>query len=226
MNAQIVTYGSREALMRKLADRLAERLKALVAEKGRASLAVPGGTTPAPMLERLGQADLPWEKVAVTLTDERWVPVSSPRSNQRLLGETLFKGAAAAAEFAPLYGGTPGPIGSLNAVETSIRQIILPLDLAVLGMGADMHTASLFPGAVGLEEALGADAPPVVAIRASGAGEPRITLSAPVLAAAETHLLIAGEEKRAALEKARVIDDPLEAPICAVLDGAIVHYAD
>lgn len=226
MNARIVTYGSREALMRKLADRLADRLGRLVAENGRASIAVPGGTTPAPMLERLGRADLPWEKVGVTLTDERWVPVSSPRSNQRLLGETLFTGAAAAAEFAPLYGGTPEPAQSLNAVTTAIRQIILPLDVAVLGMGTDMHTASLFPGAVGLAKALSADAPPVVAIRAPGAEEPRITLSAPALAAAETHLLITGAEKRAALEKALSLKDPKKAPVCAVLDGATVHYAE
>ncbi len=226
MNARIVTYASREALMRKLAERLAERLRELVDEKGRASLAVPGGTTPAPMLEHLGEVDLPWEKIAVTLTDERWTPVTSPRSNQRLLSETLFKGRAAAAEFAPLYGGTPGPNGSLKAIATTIEQIILPLDIAVLGMGADMHTASLFPGAVGLENALAADAPPAVAIRAAGAGEPRITLSAPVLAAAERHLLITGAEKSAALARATEIADPSIAPVCAVLDGAIVHFAE
>jgi len=230
VNAQIIEYPSREALMRKLADRLATRLRALIAEKGRASLAVPGGTTPALMLTVLGAADLPWDKVAVTLTDERWVPVSSQRSNQRLLSETLFKGAAAAAEFAPLYGGTAEPETGLGAVETTLRQVILPLDVAVLGMGADMHTASLFPGAVGLEEALSPDAPPVVAIRApkgqGGAEEPRITLSAPVLAAAERHLLITGQEKRAALNKALSLKDPKKAPVCAVLAGATVHYAD
>jgi 6-phosphogluconolactonase len=226
VSGQIVEYPSREALMRKLADRLAERLRALVAEKGRASLAVPGGTTPALMLTVLGAADLPWDKVAVTLTDERWVPVSSQRSNQRLLTETLFRGAAAAAEFAPLYGGTAEPETGLGAVETTLRQIILPLDVAVLGMGADMHTASLFPGAAGLEEALSPDAPPVVAVRAPGAEEPRITLSAPVLAAAERHLLIAGKDKRAALNKALSLNDPKKAPVCAVLAGATVHYAD
>jgi 6-phosphogluconolactonase len=226
VSGQIVEYPSREALMRKLADRLAERLRALVAEKGRASLAVPGGTTPALMLTVLGAADLPWDKVAVTLTDERWVPVSSQRSNQRLLTETLFRGAAAAAEFAPLYGGTAEPETGLGAVETTLRQIILPLDVAVLGMGADMHTASLFPGAAGLEEALSPGAPPVVAIRAPGAEEPRITLSAPVLAAAERHLLITGAEKRAALNKALSLNDPKKAPVCAVLAGATVHYAD
>ena len=178
MNGQIVEYPSREALMRKLAHLLADRLRALTA---------------------LGAADLPWDKIAVTLTDERWVPVSSPRSNQRLLAETLFKGAAAAAEFAPLYGGTAEPKTGLGAVEATLRQIILPLDVAVLGMGADMHTASLFPGAVGLAEAL---------------------------AAAERHLLITGSDKRAALEKALSLNDPTKAPVLAVLNGAKVHYAE
>lgn len=226
MKAEIVEYPSREALMRKLADRLAGRLKVLTSEKGRASLAVPGGSTPGPMLTALGEADLPWEHIAVTLTDERWVPASSPRSNQRLLAETLFKGAAAAAEFAPLYGGTAEPEGGLSSVEATLSQIILPLDMAVLGMGADMHTASLFPGAVGLAEALAPDAPPAVAIRAPGADEARITLSAPVLSAAERHLLITGREKRDALEAALKLSDPKDAPVLAVLDGATVHYAE
>ena len=93
-------------------------------------------------------------------------------------------------------------------------------------MGADMHTASLFPGAVGLAEALAPGAPPAVAIHAPGADEPRITLSAPVLAAAERHLLITGSDKRAALEKALSLNDPTKAPVLAVLNGAKVHYAE
>lgn len=227
MRPEIVDYPSRAALVDGLAGIVAGRLRSLAAERGRAALAVPGGTTPGPMLERLGEADLPWERIAVTLTDERWVPVSSERSNQRLLAGTLFRGRAAAAEFVPLHAGTPEPEQGIDAVNASLARIALPLDIAVLGMGADMHTASLFPGAVGLERALAPDAPAAVAIRAPGAEAARVTLSARVLAAAgERHVLIAGAEKRAALARALEIGDRRLAPILAVLPGATVHHAD
>ncbi len=220
---EIVEYPSREALTEGPADLLAQRLRAALSRRGRASIAFAGGTTPAPMLERLGKAPLDWSRVAVTLTDERWVSPTSPRSNQKLLADTLFKGAAAGAEFVPLYGGSAEP--ALDSIAIALKQIALPLDLAVLGMGEDMHTASLFPGSVGLDKALAEDAPPVVAITAPGQPEKRVTLSAPVLRAAERHLMITGADKRAALDRALAAGDPRKAPVLAVPDGAIVHCA-
>ena len=102
----------------------------------------------------------------------------------------------------------------------------LPITLLLLGMGADMHTASIFPGADRLEEALSRNAPLLVPMRAPGAPEPRVTLSAHVLnGALRKHVLIFGNEKRAALQAAR--GKPAhQAPINAVLDGAKVHWAE
>jgi 6-phosphogluconolactonase len=92
-------------------------------------------------------------------------------------------------------------------------------------MGADMHTASIFPGADQLDAALNGDAT-LVAMRAPGAPEPRITLSAKVLNdAMRRHIVIIGAEKRAALEKAQGLS-PEEAPVAAVLKGATVHWAE
>ncbi len=103
---------------------------------------------------------------------------------------------------------------------------LAPLTVVLLGMGNDMHTASLFPGADHLESAMAPDAGPVMAIRAEGAEEPRITLTRPILAdALNIHVLIMGPEKREALDRARTLD-PMQAPIRAFLDSATVHWAE
>jgi 6-phosphogluconolactonase len=229
MTAALVAAPDRPAQAAALAEAVAADLRAALAARGRARLAVPGGTTPGPFLTRLGAADLPWERVGVTLTDERWVPTSSDRSNQRLLGETLFAGPAAAAEFVPLYGATQDPAESIDAIRASLDRIALPLDVIVLGMGEDMHTASLFPGADTLASALAPDAPPAMAVRAPGAAEPRVTLTAPVIrGAGAAYLLIQGAAKRAALERAA--DARIEdAPVRVALDRTgptQVFYAD
>jgi 6-phosphogluconolactonase len=109
-------------------------------------------------------------------------------------------------------------------------QSYLPIDVLVLGMGADMHTASLFPGAPELAAALADDAPALLEITPPGQPEARLTLTAPVLRSASViHILITGPEKLAALERA-VVDGPVaEAPVRAVLTApcpVTVHYAD
>ncbi len=230
MAPEMRVHPDRQALAEAAARDAAALLRAAIAARGRATLAVPGGTTPGPFLTRLGQADLDWEQVGVTLTDERWVPAGDPRSNQRLLAGTLFAGPAAAAEFVPLYGATAEPEMALSAIAAALGRIVLPLDLCVLGMGEDMHTASLFPGALGLEAALGPDAPPVMALRVPGMAERRISLTAPVLAGArQVMLLIQGAAKRVALDRALAARSVREAPVRVVLDGpapVTVHYAD
>ena len=226
---ELIEHADRAAQAAALAKAAADDLRAALTARGRARLAVPGGTTPGPFLTALGGADLPWERVAVTLTDERWVATSSDRSNQRLLGRTLFAGAAAAAEFVPLYGATHDPADSIDAIRVALERIALPLDVIVLGMGEDMHTASLFPGADKLAAALKADAPCAVAIRAPGAEEPRVTLTAPVIRdAGRAYVLMQGAAKRAALEKAA--SAPVaDAPVRVALDRTgptRVFYAD
>ena len=218
-------YPDRDMAYLALADAMASQLSAAVHANGRATLSVPGGTSPGPVFDILSGVALGWDKVAVVLNDERWVPEDSPRSNTALLRARLLKGPAAAATLLPLYAAAPDPESVLADLSDAIAPH-LPITVLLLGMGLDMHTASLFPGADLLAEALAPDAPILVPMRAPGAVEPRITLTARVLADADQiHLLIVGPEKRAALDRAMTLT-PTEAPVRAVLDHATVHWAE
>jgi 6-phosphogluconolactonase len=216
-------YPDRDTLMRSLAELVADQLRAAHATKQHATLAVPGGTTPAPFLTALGEADLAWEDITVMPTDERLVAESSSRSNARLIRETLMIGPAAAAHFVHLHE----PILGDRVARVAAA---LPLDVLVLGMGGDMHTASLFPGAPELAAALAEDAPALMTIHPPEQPEGRVTLTGPVIQAADViHVLITGPEKLAALESALVVDSNLMAPIRVALTAACpvtVHYAE
>lgn len=221
---EFVEYPDREMLMLQLANRLQSDLGQALRVRDRVTLSVPGGTTPGPIFDILSDVDLEWARVDVLLNDERWVPEDNPRSNTALLRARLLQNRASAATLIPLYADAPTPEDGLPALIDGVAAH-LPLDVVLLGMGADMHTASLFPGADNLLAALAKDAPPLMAMRADGAGEPRITLTAPVLyGAMKVHILITGDEKRAALERAAKLP-PAEAPVAAVLADAMVHWA-
>lgn len=222
---KINEYPDREFLMLSLANTIASELADFLRREGRASLCVPGGTSPGPIFDTLSGVELDWANVSVFLNDERWVPEDSPRSNTKLLRDRLLTGAAAAANYVPLYAPTETPEESIDTLIEGVKPH-LPISVLLLGMGTDMHTASIFPGADRLEEALSDGAPELLPMRADGAGEPRITLSAKVLKGAiSTHLLITGKEKREALERAEKLP-ATEAPIRALLANTTVHWAE
>jgi 6-phosphogluconolactonase len=212
------TFGDKDELALALADAVAENLNAGIAARGRAALAVSGGSTPARFFRALSQrTDIDWAKVTVTLVDERWVGEDSDRSNARLVKANLLQGPAAAATFVPLWqGGAEPDATGIDRTNTAISAIPV-LDAAILGMGNDGHTASFFPGGDTLDEALTADGP-VLAIRAPGAGEPRVTLTLRRLLAADAlYLHIEGNEKAEVLDKALGEGDIADMPVRAVL---------
>ncbi|MBV7409962.1 6-phosphogluconolactonase [Maritimibacter sp. DP1N21-5] len=219
-------YPDREMMMMGIADRIASDLRQALQNDDRASIAVPGGTTPGPIFDTLSGVDLHWDRIDVLLTDERWVPEDSPRSNTRLLRDRFFVDKASDARLVPLYGGTETPEDSLAQLSEAV-EAVLPLSVVLLGMGEDMHTASLFPGADKLDEALDPHAPALLPMRAPGAPEARITLTARVLNdAMSKHLVITGAAKREALERAVKLNDPAQAPVSAVLRDMVVHWAE
>lgn len=212
------TFGNRDELALALADAVVGDLNAGIAARGSAALAVSGGSTPARFFQALaGRTDVDWRNVTVTLVDERWVDETSDRSNARLVKANLLQGPAAAAAFVPLYQGGPAPDAAGVARANAAIGAISVLDAAVLGMGNDGHTASFFPGGDTLEEALTAEGP-VLAIRAPGAGEPRVTLTLRRLVAAEAlYLHIEGDEKARVLDQALAEGTVEEMPVRAVL---------
>ncbi|MEN3793122.1 6-phosphogluconolactonase [Fulvimarina sp. MAC3] len=212
-------YKTPEALAEALAAGVAAVLAGAIATRGSATLAVSGGSTPKLFFEHLGQAEIEWKNVEITLVDERWVPETSDRSNHALVKRHLMTGPASAANLLPFYTGHETPEEALDELKHRYCRLSRPFDAVILGMGTDGHTASFFPGAENLDALLhpkGHDE--VAAVRAPGAGEPRITLTLPMLVDARLLALhIEGEEKRAVFRKAMEGDDVAELPVRSVL---------
>ncbi len=220
----IRTYPDRDMMMVDVADQLASELAERLRSHESATFAVPGGTTPGPIFDMLSAQHLDWPRCHVMLTDERWVPEDDVRSNTRLVRERLLTGPAASAVHVPLYLPGDRPEDRLDEIAAGMEGRF-PISVLVLGMGEDMHTASLFPGSEGLEAALSDRAPPILPVRPASTSEVRVTLTAPVLKGAmSTHIVITGEAKREALERARHLP-VAEAPVRLVLGGAVVHWA-
>ena len=220
-----VEYADRDMAAIDLANVLAGDLETALLHHDHVSFAVPGGTTPGPIFDALCAADLDWSRVRVFPTDERWVPQDHDRSNGRLICDRLLTSRAAAARFLPLYAPASQPEDVLPEIESMLVPE-LPISVLLLGMGADMHTASLFPGVDGLNAALAHEAPILAALRPDTAPEPRVSLTARVLnGALSKHLVIFGADKREALANAMSLP-PEEAPIQAVLDGTTIHWAE
>ena len=136
-----------------LAEDVATRLKSAIAARGKAILVVSGGSTPKPFFACLSKQTLDWEKVIVTLADERCVDESDHQSNALLVKEHLLTNHAATATFKPLYTEKPTHQESASAASDLLAE--LPrYDVVVLGMGGDGHTASIFPEAANRDQAL------------------------------------------------------------------------
>lgn len=213
----LIVHATREKQAAALAELVAADLARAIAEKGRATFAAPGGSTPAPFLAALAAQPLDWSKVTVLPGDERWAPPSDPRSNEAMIRKAM---AGATPGFLSFWREGEGPEDAAPHLSAALTPM-LPLDAAVIGMGEDMHCASLFPGAEALPQAMVEDAPPAAAIRAPGAPEPRVTLTLPALAGAgRLYVLIAGAEKRAAFGAAMAEEDVLKAPVGGVMRAA------
>lgn len=197
-------FGSPDELAEALAKRIASALTLAIAERGQASLAVSGGRTPKRLFQALSCAPVEWEKVTVLLVDERFVPPEDARSNERLVRMHLLKDRASGATFVPLYRPRASVEEAALLADAAIAALPRPLDVAVLGMGPDGHTASFFPDAPNLEELYRNDEDrSVLPVRAPSADEPRLTLSLQLLGSTGLVLVhIESEERKSILLQA------------------------
>lgn len=205
-----------------LADAVAARLAAGISERGAASLAVSGGTTPKAFFKALSTREIDWSKVVITLVDERFVPPENDRSNHSLVQASLLQARAAAAKFVPLYHAVAQAEDAAMVASDDLGRIPRPFDVVVLGMGGDGHTASFFPGGNNLEEALRRNGRrSVVTMSAEGAGEERLTLNFVALHDARLLVLhIEGEAKKIVLDTALAQGASGPLPIARVIGNA------
>ena len=213
-----------------LAEVVADQLTQAIANKGEAVLIVAGGSTPKLFLNCLSKLSIDWPAVKVIPSDERWVAVTHPRSNDRFIRENLLINQAIAANVISLYLEGKQPETALSPLQARLKAALANPDVCVLGMGEDAHIASLFPGADNLKEALDPETQNcVIPISAPGADEPRITLTlAMLLRSKNIHLLITGNNKLKTLNAAYLSGDIEQMPVCALLNNDFVqiHYAE
>ena len=207
MRPGLVVVPDARALARRAAERILEWTRAAVAERGRCSVALAGGGTPRATYEVLGTsalaAALPWGAIDWYFGDERAVPPDHPESNYRAVREALFANRPESLE---RVHRMPAEAKDLEqAARDYGDRLPDPLDLMLLGIGEDAHTASLFPGS----PVLGERSARVAVVSGPKPPNPRLTVTPPVIEAArEILVLVSGAGKAEAL--VRALEGPLD----------------
>ena len=207
------------ALAHALVGELKVDLEEAIGARKSASLVVSGGRTPTRVFQQLRAEKIDWKHLWITLADERWVENTSEDSNERLVREHLLVGAAAAARFVGLKNPAPTPEAGAEWAWRALSRVPRPFDVVVLGMGADGHTASLFPGSLALARALDVTvAPGCVAVNALAAPHARVSLNlAALLDTRRIVLHIEGDAKWQVYQRARTPGSAAELPVRAIL---------
>lgn len=216
---EIFSFADREQLAGALAAAVAGNLRAAVATRNIASLVVSGGTTPGPLFLRLRQMDLAWDRVVITLADERWVAPEHEASNEGLVRFLLLRDKAVRASFVPLKNKAVTARAGEEECCRALARIPRPFDVVVLGMGRDGHTASLLPGTARLHQALDPDAgQDCLAITPDRTPHERMTLTLPALLhARQIYLHCTGGEKKEVLHQAMAAGPVAAMPVRAIL---------
>lgn len=215
------SFNTKEELLEKLSLNIIEKLNKVIKENKRASLLVSGGSTPKPLFKKLSKANIAWEKVIVSLVDDRWVASTHKDSNELLVKENLLQNNAKKAKFIGMYIEEKEAFTSDISCSKIYEKEVFPFDVVILGMGADSHTASLFPNNEKLEEAYDLENENLcISIKPTTASHDRMSLTLQgILSAKNIILHIEGEEKLKVYEEALNSNDIFTKPISAVLNN-------
>ena len=214
---------SAESLAVDLSQNIFKILNEAIKSRGRAVLAVSGGSTPKPLFEELSLLDLDWSKVDLTLVDDRWVDSKHEDSNELLVRTHLIKNKAVNVNFVPLKNDAQTSNEGVVLSENMLRKLNLPIDLVVLGMGSDGHTASLFPCSDELSMGMDLNTKnALIATTPKTAPHERVSLTAKSIFDAKNVILhLNGSSKLHTLEEAMNIGDSNTMPIYAFLDHGL-----
>jgi 6-phosphogluconolactonase len=212
-------------LAESLALGVAKKLSDAIDAQGTATLVVSGGRSPIAFFQHLARQTLDWSNVVISLADERWVPVEHADSNAGLIKRYLLQGPAAKAQFLSLYSASANLEQAAEQADRLLSELPV-IDVLVLGMGDDGHTASLFPNSPNLAEALQADGVrrcwPMLAPTVP---HQRLTMSRALLASAKHKVLsISGQSKLTTLNTALAGDDVAAMPVRAFLQPTLEIY--
>lgn len=214
----ILNFDSAQQTTEFLAQDIVKKLNAAIEFKNSAVLLVSGGRSPIALFEQLSQVDLEWDKVTVSLVDDRWVESTHPDSNEKLVKQHLLVNKAANANFIGLVTSADN---AFDGVSQSIAAIdkICTIDVMILGMGEDGHTASIFPCCEQVAQAMSADNNErLIATKPTTAPFERISFTLnEILAAKQVYLPLTGDKKLAVFEQAQQIEDLAKMPIGAVI---------
>ncbi len=214
-------YPTATRLFADLANVISERLEAAIQQRGQASFVTSGGSTPSALYDVLRNAPVAWDKVFVTTSDERWVPLGGEGSNEKLVRDHLLQGKAATAHFIGLRTSHETPALAQAETHQRLSELPRPYDVTLVGMGPDSHTASLYPHAPGLAEAmdLRRDALTAAVNPVEAAGS-NLRLSLSLKALLDSRLIVIlmrGDEKLAVYRNALAGTDAIEAPVRALI---------
>ncbi|GEA13032.1 6-phosphogluconolactonase [Alteromonas sp. KUL49] len=219
-----LSFDSADALTQAFAEDLVSILKTGIRARGRASLVVSGGRTPLPLFKQLSETDLEWDKVDVTLADERWVDEGHDASNTTLVKNNLIQNKASAATFVPLKSAHENAEDGIEEAQAGVLAMSQPFDALILGMGEDGHTASLFPCSEQVADGLDMDSGKTcLAVQPTTAPHQRISLTLPALLNSRNIFLhLTGEKKKQVLNDAIENATEIQKPIVAVVNRAPV----
>jgi len=215
-----------ESLASDLCQSIGEILTEAIRKRGRASMAVSGGGTPTPLFKEFSLLSIDWAKVDLTLVDDRWVDAKNSDSNELLVRTHLIKNKATKVNFIPLKNDSKTAKEGQKISEEMLKNITLPFDVVVLGMGSDGHTASLFPCSEELPNAMDLNnSNYLISTSPKTAPYQRLSLTARVIIDAKNVFLhLNGSSKLHTLESAMEYKDSSKMPIYAFLENGLSIY--